>query len=45
VRFLLMTGYAEPEVLSEDDLPLDAPLLAKPWTPDQLLTRVRQILD
>lgn len=39
VRILLISGYAEA------DFDIGAPYLAKPFTPDQLVNRVREVLD
>ena len=40
-RALFMTGYADPRTLSA----LEAPVLDKPFTPRELLARVRDVLD
>ena len=46
VRFLLTTGYAERDVPALGlDRPHEAPLLQKPWTVQELRTRVREVLD
>ena len=42
LKFLLVTGYATPEVKDSD---LEATMLSKPWTIQELLKSVRDILD
>lgn len=46
VRFLLTTGYAARDVpMTGPEQPLEIPVLQKPWTVQQLRSRVREILD
>jgi PAS domain S-box-containing protein len=42
---LFMSGYTDDDVLRRGLIDLDAPILAKPFTPETLATRVRQVLD
>jgi two-component system, cell cycle sensor histidine kinase and response regulator CckA len=41
-RVLLMSGYADPGVAERNDA---FAMIAKPYTPDELLQRVREVLD
>jgi two-component system, cell cycle sensor histidine kinase and response regulator CckA len=41
-RVLLMSGYADPGVAERNDA---FAMIAKPYTPDELLLRVREVLD
>ena len=43
VRVLYITGHA-PRHAEGEDAPLDAPYLPKPFTPDELLAKVRHTL-
>jgi two-component system, cell cycle sensor histidine kinase and response regulator CckA len=45
LRVILMSGYSDAEVLKHREVPPDTPFLQKPFTPAQLLTRVRDTLD
>jgi CheY-like chemotaxis protein len=45
VRVLLISGYAESVLGRNRDTPQSLPLLPKPFTPDQLGRKVREILD
>ena len=42
MKVLYRSGYAN---IADDDAPLDAPLLPKPFTTKELLQAVREILD
>jgi DNA-binding response OmpR family regulator len=42
---LYMSGYTGDATPHRDALPTDAPILAKPFSPEQLLDRVRGLLD
>jgi CheY-like chemotaxis protein len=44
-RILLMSGYSRDSVTHRAGIAADAELLAKPFTPDALLRRVRAALD
>ena len=44
IRVLFMSGYAGNRLDGEAILPPDAPLLAKPFTPEELLRRVREAI-
>jgi CheY-like chemotaxis protein len=44
-RILLMSGYSSEAVAGQSGLARDVELLAKPFTPDDLLRRVRAALD
>ncbi len=43
IRVLFMSGYARSQ-LKEEGVPEDAPLLEKPFTPDKVISMVRQLL-
>ena len=45
LKVLFMSGYAEDAVESRGVLGLGAPLVLKPFTPDDLARRVREVLD
>lgn len=44
-RFMFTSGYAASEVKERGQLPPDVPLLPKPWTVNELLRSVREVLD
>ncbi len=44
-KVLYMSGYAPEAILGRGLTNLIGPLLPKPFTPDDLLTKVREILD
>ena len=44
LKVLFISGYAEQTIMSSGELPPDAPLLSKPFTPEALARRVRQVL-
>jgi CheY-like chemotaxis protein len=44
-RLLYISGYAEEDVLGQDELESGLPFLSKPFSPDQLLRKVREALD
>ena len=41
---LFISGYATPGIVASEGLPPDAELLTKPFTPEQLLARVGEVL-
>ena len=45
MRVLFMSGYAPDELLDHGFAIDDAPLLAKPFPPEELACRVRDLLD
>jgi CheY-like chemotaxis protein len=45
VRLLYVSGYTADQLRSQTDLGADATLLAKPFTSDGLLRKVREVLD
>jgi FixJ family two-component response regulator len=44
-RFLFMSGYTDQAILHQGILGPGAPFLQKPFTPEALLLKVREILD
>jgi CheY-like chemotaxis protein len=44
-KILFMSGYTDDEVMRRGILDRRTAFLEKPFTPDQLVTRVRQVLD
>ncbi|UCD23159.1 MAG: PAS domain S-box protein [Gemmatimonadota bacterium] len=44
-KFLFMSGYSAKDVRANVDLGKDVPFLQKPWTPNELLALVRDVLD
>lgn len=44
VRFLLTSGYTGEEVRKSAPTFADLPFLSKPWTVNELLTSVREVL-
>ncbi len=40
-----MSGYTNAAILNEGILDSDKPFLSKPFTPDALLRKVREVLD
>jgi CheY-like chemotaxis protein len=44
-KLLLMSGHAETAVLPHDMSPGDFPFLPKPFTPERLARRIREVLD
>jgi CheY-like chemotaxis protein len=44
-KFILMSGYSARDVRANIRLDTDVPFLQKPWTPNELLTLVRDVLD
>jgi two-component system, cell cycle sensor histidine kinase and response regulator CckA len=45
IRLLYVSGYTADQLRSQTDLGEDATLLAKPFTSDGLLRKVREVLD
>ena len=45
VRFLVASGYAGRDVREDHGLPPDVPFINKPWTLDELVTHVREVLE
>jgi CheY-like chemotaxis protein len=45
IRLLYVSGYTADQLRSQTDLGADATLLPKPFTSDELLRKVREILD
>jgi len=45
LRVLLMSGYTDEETVRGREVPAGTAFLAKPFTPDALLARVREVLD
>ena len=45
VRFLVASGYAGRDVREDHGLPPDVPFINKPWTLDELVGRVREVLE
>jgi CheY-like chemotaxis protein len=45
IAFLLMSGYTDDDVIRQGALHGETPFLQKPFTPDQLAQKVRQVLD
>jgi CheY-like chemotaxis protein len=45
LRVVYMSGYADRAVVHQEALPSDATFLAKPFSPDDLLRKVREALD
>jgi len=45
VRILFTSGYTARDVQDTRDLDPGLPFLAKPWTIEDLLRRVREVLD
>jgi CheY-like chemotaxis protein len=45
MKVLLMSGYAEGAILHQRVLPEDVPFLEKPFVPQDLARKVREILD
>ena len=45
VRFLVASGYAGREVREDHGLPAHVPFINKPWTLDELVTRVSEALE
>jgi len=45
IRVLYMSGYAEQSLVLESGLSADAPFLPKPFTPDAMTRKVREVLD
>ena len=45
VKGLFSSGYTDLSILREDDLDPTAPFLSKPFTPNALLLKVREVLD
>jgi PAS domain S-box-containing protein len=45
VRFLVASGYAGREVREDHGLPAHVPFINKPWTLDELITRVSEALE
>jgi two-component system, cell cycle sensor histidine kinase and response regulator CckA len=45
IRTLFVSGYTQDIMTQRGELPADEELLEKPFTPDQLASRVRRILD
>ena len=44
VRFLVASGYAGRDVREDHGLPPQVPFINKPWTLEELVTRVREVL-
>ena len=44
-KVLYMSGYAPETIVGRDVTDLIGPLLPKPFTPEGLLTKVREVLD
>ena len=44
-KFVFMSGYSARDVRANVDLEDDVPFLQKPWTPNELLSLVRDVLD
>ncbi|MEO8622628.1 MAG: PAS domain S-box protein [bacterium] len=45
LRVLYMSGYTDDAIVHRDALARDAHFIPKPFTPDQLLDKVREVLD
>jgi PAS domain S-box-containing protein len=45
IRVLYMSGYAEQSLVMESGLSAGAPFLPKPFTPDAMTRKVREVLD
>jgi len=45
VPVLYMSGYTEGAILESSDLPRESSFLSKPFSPDDLLVKVRDLLD
>jgi two-component system, cell cycle sensor histidine kinase and response regulator CckA len=45
VPVLYMSGYTEGAILESSDLPRESSFLSKPFSPDELLVKVRDLLD
>jgi PAS domain S-box-containing protein len=45
VRFLVASGYAGRDVREDHGLPPQVPFINKPWTLEELVTRVREVLE
>jgi CheY-like chemotaxis protein len=45
VRFLVASGYAGRDVREDHGLPPQVPFINKPWTLEELVARVREVLD
>jgi len=44
-KFMFMSGYSARDVLADIDSETELPFLQKPWTPNELLSLVRDVLD
>jgi len=44
-KFMFMSGYSARDVLANVDSDVELPFLQKPWTPNELLSLVRDVLD
>jgi DNA-binding NtrC family response regulator len=45
ISVVYMSGYAQPFITGEGTLDRDAVLITKPFTPTELLTRLREVLE
>jgi FixJ family two-component response regulator len=45
VKVMYMSGYPDSSMVHQDDLDPNALFLDKPFTPEQLLSKVREALD
>jgi two-component system cell cycle sensor histidine kinase/response regulator CckA len=45
MKLLFMSGYTDAAILHREGLDVGAPFLQKPFTPDALVRRVREVLD
>jgi PAS domain S-box-containing protein len=44
-KFILMSGYSERDVKTNAGVENEVPFLQKPWTPNELLALIRDVLD
>jgi FixJ family two-component response regulator len=44
-KFMFMSGYSARDVYAKVDPDAELPFLQKPWTPNELLGLVRDVLD
>jgi len=45
MKLLFMSGYTDAAIIHHEGLAAGAPFLQKPFTPDALVRRVREVLD